>query len=65
MNNIKKLGVSIIAILINKIYKIFNLSKEHKYKNFFIYMPAEHALPTYKKFHKNYDRFLPPLSEIF
>ena len=28
-------------------------------------MPAEHALPEYKKFHKNYDRFLPHLVKYF
>ena len=28
-------------------------------------MPAEHALSRYKKFHKNYDRFLPHLVKYF
>ena len=65
MNKIKKLGVQITAILINKIYKIFNLSKKYKYKYFSIYMPADHALPTYKKLNKNYDRFLPHLVKYF
>jgi hypothetical protein len=65
MNNIKQLGVKITAILINKIYKIINLSKKHKYKYFSIYIPAQHALPIYKKFHKNYDRFLPHLVKYF
>jgi FkbM family methyltransferase len=65
MNFIKRLGIKIIAILISKIYKIFNLSKKHKYKYFSILMPAEHALPEYKKFHKNYDRFLPHLVKYF
>lgn len=65
MNKIKKLRVQITAILINKIYKIFNLSKKYKYKYFSIYMPADHALPTYKKLNKNYDRFLPHLVKYF
>jgi FkbM family methyltransferase len=51
--------------IFNLIYKIFNLSKKHKYKNFSILMPAEHALPEYKKYHKNYDRFLPHLVKYF
>jgi FkbM family methyltransferase len=65
MNGIKKISVKILAILINKIYKIFNLSKKHKYKYFSILIPADHALPEYKKIHKNYDRFLPHLVKYF
>lgn len=65
MNNIKKIIVKIVIIFINRYSQIFNLSKKYKYKYFSIYMPAEHALPIYKKFHKNYDRFLPHLVKYF
>ena len=47
--------------IICKLFKFFNLSIKLKYKYFSILLPADHALPEYKKRHKNYDRFLPCL----
>jgi FkbM family methyltransferase len=34
---------------------------EYRYRRYSILLPAEHLLPTYQKFHKRYDRFLPHL----
>lgn len=52
-----------LASYSRKFKKVLNINTEYRYGNFSIILPADHLLPTYRKQHKLYDRFLPHLSK--
>jgi len=43
--------------------RTFGIKTEYKYKNFSIFLPADHMLPTNQRHHLKYDRFLPHLGK--
>lgn len=65
-----------ISNLINALKDLFNfalvkvkvflgIKLTHRYKDFFIKLPAYHFLPVYQRIHPKYDRFLPHLVKYF
>jgi len=44
-----------------KLLQLLKIPIKHRYKDFFIALPADHRLPDYQRAHPKYDRFLPHL----